>query len=399
MKIKRVLLVVAIFALAVWLSWITSEDPTHNQASFEEAPLTRFIASRDKAMTLAQFTNESKQTRTILVEGFDGDAVTGIDLRSVGASDSENPFTVLRSLQSSSVDLSETGSLPKVRVSIDDLLSAAPEGSRHIGIGTNFPEHAQEARSDSVFNFPKFGLATPPRTTISAPKDGLLDYEVELCLRFDRPIRTLQDFDEAVKGFFICADFTDRIQLLQLADPDNLDSGYGFSDSKSGPGFFPAGPFLVIPKDWQQFIAETRMTTSLNGEPRQDARGIEMILDFRELTEKVLGDMEAERFFYKEEFYTLAPGKFIGEDMTLMSGTSEGVIFTTPARHDYIEILWRAIKSGAVFRWLTDRSPLMDFAIAEFIENERAGGHFLKPGDVVVYAGGGLGDIEVKVTQ
>ena len=36
-------------------------------------------------------------------------------------------------------------------------------------------------------------------------------------------------------------------------------------------------------------------TTAVNGEPRQDARGGEMILDFRDLTAKALADTEAHK--------------------------------------------------------------------------------------------------------
>ena len=245
-----------------------------------------------------------------------------------------------------------------------------------------------------MFNFPKFGAATPARTSVAAPEEGLLDYEIELCMRFDRPIASIEDFDAAVKGVFVCADFTDRIKLMLLANPDNLDSGYGFSDSKSGDGFFPTGPFLVIPNDWSSFIAETRMMTHLNGAPRQDARGEEMILDFRALTEKVSSDMEAERFFYKNDFYKLTPSARIERDMTIMSGTSEGVIFTPPQRHDYIEIaLSYALKGGPL-----SEEHFMDFAVKQFIENERASGHFLQPGDVVTYGASRLGDISVNVT-
>ena len=91
------------------------------------------------------------------------------------------------------------------------------------------------------------------------------------------------DFDTAVKGLFLCGDFTNRNALVELVDPDNLDSGHGFSDSKSGPDFFPTGPFIVVPKDLASFVSNLRMTTSVNQQARQDARGGEMTLDFRQL--------------------------------------------------------------------------------------------------------------------
>lgn len=390
---RRLVVAIVLIAVLIFLAWVSSEDPKHNQASFEALPLQEGIVPSEEAITLAQYQRDNEIV-TILVETFEGEQVVGLDLAKLGAERVEDPFAALASVPVDLIDASADSDQPRDTINIKDLLPAGPPGDRHLGIGTNFPEHAEEALSDSVFNFPKFGTATPARTTISAPEGGLLDYEVELCMRFDRPIATIEDFDSARKGVFLCADFTDRIALLELADFDNLDSGYGFSDAKSGEGFFPSGPFLVIPNDWQKFIANTRMMTFMNGVARQDARGGEMILDFRALTEKVLGDMQAARFYYKGDFYKLAESARIAQDMTLMSGTSEGVIFTPPSRHDYIEIGLSYVANGGP---LTGKS-LIDYAIPLFIENERESGHFLQLGDTVEYKSSSLGNIRVTIT-
>ncbi|MEM6857339.1 MAG: fumarylacetoacetate hydrolase family protein [Pseudomonadota bacterium] len=213
-------------------------------------------------------------------------------------------------------------------------------------------------------------------------------------MRFDRDVTSLEDFDAATKGIFLCGDFTNRNALVELADPDNLDSGSGFSDSKSGPGQFPTGPFLVIPKDWETFVADIRMTTSLNGEPRQDARGGEMTMSFRELTQQVLGDMSEARFLYKGGYELMAPSGAIDSDMTLMSGTSEGVIFTSPTRGDAIGAVIGYALSGGPF----GGTELMDSAKATFIANELASGHFLQPGDRVRHGSSYLGNIHAEVT-
>ncbi|MFT4766926.1 MAG: 2-keto-4-pentenoate hydratase/2-oxohepta-3-ene-1,7-dioic acid hydratase in catechol pathway [Glaciecola sp.] len=379
--------------ILTFLAWLTSVDPKFNVASFESESLTLELADLDTALTLAQYTAANGNRVTLLVEAVDGPQVTGVSLRDLGAAQVSDPFSALASIEEEQLKTAFSTEKKRHLIDIASLLPTGPKGKRHLGIGTNFPEHAAEASSTSVFNFPKFGAATPARTTVPASQDSLLDYEVELCMRFDRPIESLADFDAAVKGVFLCADFTDRIALLELADADNLNSGYGFSDAKSGPGFFPTGPFLVIPKDWSTFVANIRMMTFVNGEARQDARGSEMILDFRGLTEKVLDDMTARRFYYDDTFYKLAPNERIDSDMTLMSGTSEGVIFTPPARHDYIEILLAYLLKGGPL----SHHSLMDIAIPVFIDNEQASGHFLKPGDTVNYRASQLGDIVVDV--
>jgi hypothetical protein len=123
-----------------------------------------------------------------------------------------------------------------VQRSFGVLLPAAGSPARDVASGTHFPEHQDETGSESVFNFPKFGVATPPITTDA---DERLDYDVEICTRFDRDIERIEDFDAVQKGFFLCGHFSNRSVLTRLIDPDNYDSGTSFSDAKSGLERFP----------------------------------------------------------------------------------------------------------------------------------------------------------------
>lgn len=384
----------SIIAILV-VAWATSPDPKLNPASFEDEPLTATIAPLDEAITLAQYTGANGQTVTLQVLKFAGETVTGIDLSSLGATPSDDPFATLASANAAPITAETADNYTTIEVAISDLLPSGTNGTQHIGTGTNFPEHAAESNSQSVFQFPKFGPATPARTQVAVGIVGdiLLDYEVELCMRFDRDITSVADFDEAVKGLFLCGDFTNRHMLVSLADPDNLDSGYGFSDAKSGAGYYPTGPFLVIPKDWAALTKKLRMTTSVNGQPRQDARGEEMILDFRQLSKKALDDMSEPRFLYRKEFHFLAKDHGIDTSTTLMSGTSEGVIFTPPTRGDIIEGLLHYVSLGGP---LSDKT-FLDVVRDTFINNEIDSGHFLKFGDIVRHGSNYLGDIEVQV--
>ncbi|MEH6827729.1 fumarylacetoacetate hydrolase family protein [Parasphingorhabdus sp.] len=393
-KMGRYLGIFAMLIIAILVvAWATSPDPKLNPASFEAEPLTAAIAPLDEAITLAQYKGSNGETITLQVLGFAGETVTGVDLAELGAKQSDDPFATLASANSAPITAATISNYPTIDIAITDLLSSGTNGAQHIGTGTNFPEHAAESNSQSVFQFPKFGPATPARTRVQAKAGILLDYEVETCMRFDRDIASPADFDAAVKGLFLCGDFTNRNALVNLADPDNLDSGYGFSDAKSGPDSFPTGPFLVIPKDWSAFTKKLRMTTSVNGQPRQDARGQEMTLDFRQLTEKALGDMSRPRFLNQDAFYLLAKDKRISTSSTLMSGTSEGVIFTPPTRGDIIEAMLHYVSLGGPF----SDTDFLDTVRKTFIENEVDSGHFLQPGDNVRHGSNFLGDIEVKV--
>ena len=391
------LLSILVFGLMLLtlLAWWTSTDLKFNPASFEDQPVTVGIAPLSEALSIAQFKAGSGDTRTLLVLEYDGQTVSGLDLSVLGSPNPEDPFKALNSVDRSTLIEEARNADELTQIPISDLLPSGPHGGRHIGSGTNFPEHAEESSSDLVFQFPKFGAATPARTSVSAPSNGLLDYEVEICIRFDRPIAKLADFAAAQKAFFLCADFTDRIAIVELVDEDNLDSGYGFSDAKSGKGFFPTGPFLVLPNDWKSFVADIRMTTEVNTVPRQDARGHEMIMNFEELIAKALDDMDEKRFLYQDNFYRLSPNAVIEPDMALMSGTSEGVIFTPLARHDYIEILGAYLIKGGPL----GVASLDEFGRQAFIAREIKSGHFLQPGDEVLYRSNTLGEIVVEVTQ
>jgi 2-keto-4-pentenoate hydratase/2-oxohepta-3-ene-1,7-dioic acid hydratase in catechol pathway len=382
-------------AVIVFTAWATSPDPQFNPASFEEEPLVQGFAPLEQAITLAQFRAPNGDTHTLLVLGREGESVTGIDLAELGTPATADPFAALAAVNLTPVLAGRAGRMPKVTVAISDLLPSGTAGTRQIGTGTNFPEHAEEAESGTVFQFPKFGPASSARTRVQAPEGILLDYEVEICVRFDRTLRTVEDFDLAVKAFFLCGDFTNRNALINLADPDNLDSGSGFSDAKSGPDFFPTGPFLVIPRDWKTFVANIRMTTAINDAPRQDARGSEMTLDFRGLALKAFTDMTKSRFLYRGGYTKLMPDGAIPPTATLMSGTAEGTIFTPPTRRDLIDAAFAYVIAGGPFA----RQSPMDIAREKFIANELAGGHFLQPNDVVRHRSNVLGDIVITVVR
>lgn len=383
---------VIVLIAALFLGWATSPDPEFNPASFEDEQLELDIAALDQAVTLAQFEADDGSVVTMAVLDYRDGKVSGVDLTELGGASGPDPFDALATADLDRIN-NKLGAFSIISIAPSELLPSAPVGSRHIGTGTNFPEHAEEASSTSVFQFPKFGTATPSRASIIGRDGILLDYEVELCMRFDRDVASLEDFDAAIKGLFLCGDFTNRNALVEMADPDNLDSGFGFSDAKSGPGHFPSGPFLVIPRDWESFTDQLRMTTEVNGEPRQDARGGEMTFSFRELTQKALGDMVEPRFSYQGEFVRLAEKPLIDRSMTLMSGTSEGVIFSEPSRGDYVEILVKYLLAGGPL----NEGGLMGVARPTIIANELEGGHFLQPGDIVRHGSTYLGDIEVEI--
>lgn len=383
-------------------SWLATPENTDRINPFmkEEGSLVMGLLPPDQGLTLA-LENKGQEVppHVLLVIGLDENEITAIDLTDQGLTDQTDIFDVIADLGASRLTalsmaaLRGTGEEPIITRGFDTLLPAAGTATRHIASGTNFREHQEETKAQSVFNFPKFGPASPPVTTVVATSNALLDYEVEICARFDRDITNLEDFDTAMKGFFLCGDFSDRTVLTRLIDTDNFDSGTGFSDAKSGLDRFPSGGLLVVPHDWESFVDQERLITLKNGELRQDTRADGMILDFRDLTEKVLSDTTSTRFLYDGSQWTLVEDAMIARDQVLMSGTSEGVIFMPPTQRQ----IWRgALRYVVAGGFMTQQSPY-DAVIDSFLNEERRSKRYLQPDDTVVHASSSMGWISVEV--
>ena len=390
---------VVVLAAGIWL--MQPEDPERtNPFDGEAQPLSTGILSPREGLTLAleQPTPEGP-AHVLLVTELQGDQISAVDLTAAGLTTKTDFFDVLTDVGIETlVDVAQVDAndpFPVVQRSFSDLLPAAGTAARHVASGTNFREHQEETGSASVFNFPKFGVATPPVTTVSTDADELLDYEVEICTRFDRNIERIEDFDAAQKGFFLCGDFSNRSVLTRLIDPDNYDSGTGFSDAKSGPERFPSGGLFVVPLDWESFVKNERLVTQINDEIRQDARAGEMILSFRSLVEKALADTQSTRFLYNDKQWRLVENSMIARDQVLMSGTPEGVIFVPPTMKQIVRGAMLYIVKG---KFLTGQSPY-GAVIKGFLDEERASLRFLQPGHLVTHNSSNMGVISVVVQR
>ena len=138
-------------AVIVFTAWTTSPDPRFNPASFEDKPLVQGLAPLEQAITLAQLRAPNGDTHTLLVLAREGESVTGLDLAELGAPATADPFAALAAVNLAPVLAGRAGTIPKVTIAIGDLLPSGPAGTRQIGTGTNFPEHAEEAESGAVF--------------------------------------------------------------------------------------------------------------------------------------------------------------------------------------------------------------------------------------------------------
>ncbi|NVD08758.1 fumarylacetoacetate hydrolase [Vibrio sp. JPW-9-11-11] len=348
------------------------------------------IAPSDVALTLAQVLNPSGQIHTYLVTEDTGKSVKAIDL--------SNYFDYYPSEALSFIDRYGYSTLydvhydlPVISLDYKQLLAAGGQGTEHIAAGTNYIEHGEEADIDEVFLFPKFSKPTSNHTKIRYQKDVLLDYEVELCMRWVEPISN-PEHSAGYAGLFVCGDFTDRAELLRKIDVDNVASGHGFSDAKSGQSRFPTGPYIVIPKDWNTFLRSVSLATYVNGEQRQQAAASDMIRDPNSLIEMILEKGAQPIWRYQGQDVTLTGQKGINPNQNLVTGTPAGVVYNTPGWGYRIS---KSIKWIVTFSFL-DSDPV-EYILEQYIEESFDNNSYLQAGDKVQLTGTYLGSIDVDI--
>lgn len=274
----------------------------------------------------------------------------------------------------------------------DELLSPAGDGGHHIALGFNYREHADEIEEEhEPFLFLKTVDPTREASIPTAP-DVLLDYESEICFRPMSDLQSSAEVSEAAFGIFLCGDFTDRAELLRGLDLDNMRSGRGFSPAKSKPGYFPTGRYLVIPKDRKAFLDDLSFALWVNGEQKQSAVASETIWPLDRMIEELFAADQADTPTHTSEADQWLPDGQLETDVTILSGTPEGVIMRPPS-------LWFKFTSGigyvATGSFL--ETDVQSYAIHRYINALLRKKVFLQPGDHIRMEGRHLGDLEVAV--
>lgn len=185
----------------------------------------------------------------------------------------------------------------------------AVDPSTIICVGLNYRKHAEETNApipESPILFNKFrNTINANNSTVPLPKKSKeVDYEVELGIVIGKDCKDVS-VDEAlnyVAGYTAVNDFSARD--LQMKTPQ-------WMLGKISDGFCPVGPNLVT-KSTITNPNNLSLTTTLNGEVRQDSNTSDMIFSCSEIVS------------YLSEHMTLSPGDLI------LTGTPEGVILGDP---------------------------------------------------------------------
>jgi 2-keto-4-pentenoate hydratase/2-oxohepta-3-ene-1,7-dioic acid hydratase in catechol pathway len=181
------------------------------------------------------------------------------------------------------------------------LLAPVIPRSKVVCVGRNYAAHAEELGND----VPKEPLIfLKPNTSVIGPRDGIvypeqtndLHFEGELAIVIGRICRDLpkERVNEVIFGYTIANDVTARD--LQKSDGQ-------WARAKGYDTFCPLGPWISTEFD----ASDVRVSTELNGEPKQDGRTSQFIFDIPEV------------LAYITSFTTLLPGDVV------LTGTPAGV--------------------------------------------------------------------------
>lgn len=347
---------------------------------------TIVIAPSDQALTFAR-AGKGAAAQTIVVTRYQDGVVTGVDLAPLLLPE-EDAITAYNRLGYDAIAAFVASA--KASVSHEAATLAVPVDLRalHAAVATNYPEHADEAKVEGgPFMFAKIAQPTSSRAAIPASK-GLLDYEVELCLV---TLSALPANAGAKGGLILCNDVTDRAALLRGADINDIASGKGFTDGKSGAGFLPVGDLFVVPRNLKAFVEPLELRLSVNGEERQRTRVTNWIWDLDRLLVET-AKRGGVSWTWREGSAQLSVNKDgVLPDRTLvLAGTPAGTIFQGPGPATFVR--------GA-FDWVAKfghGSPIA--AIVErTITDDRASGGYLQAGDVVTIRVDQMGMLENRV--
>jgi 2-keto-4-pentenoate hydratase/2-oxohepta-3-ene-1,7-dioic acid hydratase in catechol pathway len=377
----------ALAALGVW--------GLHAESAFAEtAPPGAFddvaIADPTDALTFAR-TLQDGEPRLLAVRGYRQGLIDAVDLSAVygrPVTTASAPFRE-QGYDALARAIADARQEHVVFVPAAQLMPPVDVGAAHVAAGTNYPEHAGEAGvEDGPFLFAKLVAPTGPYAPVSAG-DGLLDYEVEIALVPLEPIRpgvTPQHL-----GLVLANDYTDRATLLRHIDPFDVASGKGFTTGKSFPGYMPIGNLLVIPRDFRTFVPGVELRLFVDGRLRQREHARAMIWD----SERLLAETFARRSLRWEHHGTqvslLGDDDVLDEDMLLLTGTPHGTVFAGVGTGQ---------KLRGVARWALGgfAGGVGSGVIETYIDDARAAGIYLRPGNEVVIHVDRLGVIRNRVT-
>lgn len=209
------------------------------------------------------------------------------------------------------------GGLPVL--DLDDVRIGPPVArpGKVIGIGLNYRDHAAETGAvppaePIVFMKDPWAVVGPDDDVPIPRGSSKTDYEVELAVVIGSTARYLESPEQAaghIAGYALSNDVSEREFQLERG-------GGQWDKGKSCEGFYPLGPWLVTPDEFDPANASIRL--QVNGTNRQDSKTDQLIFDVFTLVHQL------------SQFMVLHPGDVIS------TGTPGGVAMGQPEPKPYL---------------------------------------------------------------
>ena len=332
---------------------------------------------------------------TIAITKDDGDTLEGVDLAIALGEDSHYSLDLVTKHGFAKLaELVDAGA--RMKIARRDLLPPIAEGNAQVNAAENYADHQAEtgATATMPFLFPKVAQPTGCEVTVARQSRDLLDYESELCVAFGRDLEKTEDLQGTTVGFMLCNDLSERATQVLKLDPSHQSSGKGFTDAKSRPGFLPVGPYVVVPRNPRTFLPTVTLRLWVNGEQRQEDSPKNMIWDVERLVTEALAAGADPRFELDGKPLALLPEGKLAKGMLLVSGTPGGIILEAPSTQYKVLAAAAYVATGA---FLSGKS-VEQYVQEKYVDDLRASGKFLKPGDVVEAEGTFLGRQRITIS-
>ncbi|MGB0662474.1 MAG: fumarylacetoacetate hydrolase family protein [Pontibacterium sp.] len=278
----------------------------------------------------------------------------------------------------------------------NELLSPAGDAQHHFAAGLNYADHADEVDAEAQpFIFLKTTKATRNQP-ISYHAERLLDYEVEICAR---PLSEISNANvsEHDFGYFLCGDFTDRASLLRNIDLDYMQTGKGFSQSKSPDTYFPTGPYLFIPKPDTQLLNTLMLELSVNDQQKQLSSASALIWSMPRIVEEIFQAHQERRDTHSDITQQWLKNNTLNSQSSILTGTPDGVIMAPPSLSYKITRGISYVLTGAIFS--DQYRSVREYVVSRYIKDLLDSNTFLKPGDSVSLSATGLGSLVIDITS
>lgn len=347
------------------------------------------LKAPEEALTLGRFTKNG-QAHILAVLEDDGKTLTGVDL-SVTLNRFDQPaLEVIQALQYDEVVAIIRASTDRVTVSYEALLPAIA-GDRHIAIGINYDEHGEETSVDAPFLFPKIVDTDPAVHHLKYTSGWLLDHEVELGLVFPEAVCSPANLSDRRIGFLVVNDYSERATLMRELDVTDVKNGKGFPNAKSMKGFLPTGPYIVVPRDWQSFVAALTLTLHVNGVVRQSGYAKDMVWNINKIIEETLASKNKTWPCHGKNV-GLLEDNCIPANSIIITGTPAGVIFKKPTPGFKAKTVTKYLFTFKFFS-----HQVIPYVMHEHLKKQIREDKYLKPGDIVETSISFLGTINTTI--